>query len=317
MELSLTPLTLEDRPRLERSVALTVQGGQTPLAAWAFPPHYIWQDLFTYRWAELNGWWCLFAEYIDGMFMPLPPLGPSSWVGSPTAGSLSEVVGTVMAYLHARNAGSSVSRIENVPRELTDSLKQEELTVTRKDADYLYRTQDLVGLKGDRFKSPRAAYNRFLRAHRVRYVPYHMADRDACLALLERWIAQKDDRHAPQGQPIDPVARTMLKDAALAHRRALQDYRALGLIGRVVWVDGVIKAYTFGFERSSDVFCILLEVADRTVYGLAQFLFREFCREMQKYPYVNTMDDGGLPSLAKAKRAYHPCRLVENYIATP
>ena len=185
------------------------------------------------------------------------------------------------------------------------------------DADYLYQTQDLVNLKGDRYKSPRAAYNRFLRAHRIRYTPYRVPDRDACLALLQRWMAQKEETPLPYDSQTNTLARSIMTDAASAHRTALYHYEGLGLVGRVAWVNGMIRGYTFGFERSPDVFCVLLEVTDRTVYGLAQFLFREFCRELKKYPYINTMDDSGLPSLAKSKRAYHPCQMVANYIASP
>jgi hypothetical protein len=85
-----------------------------------------------------------------------------------------------------------------------------------------------------------------------------------------------------------------------------------------VWVDDVIRAYTFGYELSPSVFCVLLEVTDHSIPGLAQFVFREFCREAagRGYEFVNTMDDSGLPSLARAKQAYHPCRLVPNFVAT-
>ena len=222
-----------------------------------------------------------------------------------------------MDFMTTRNGGSGVTRIENVPEELMEDFQQLGYSLASKDADYLYRTQDLVELKGDRYKSPRAAYNRFLRAHRVRYTPYRVADRDACLALLQRWIAQKEETPFPHDHYVDLLNRHMLRDAALAHRTALYHYQALGLIGRVVWVNGMIRGYSFGFDRSPDVFCVMLEVTDRTIYGLAQFLFREFCRELKKYPFINTMDDSGLASLAKAKRTYHPCQMVANFIVTP
>ncbi len=317
MTLDLTPLALHDRPRLERVVALTQQGGQTPLASWAFPPHYIWRELFSYSWTELDGWWCLFAEYADGIYMPLPPLGPGSWVGSSTPGPLKNVLAQVMEFMKIQNGGSCVTRIENIPEEQKEEFQRLGYRLASKNADYLYQTQDLVNLKGDRYKSPRAAYNRFLRAHRIRYTQYRVPDRDACLALFQRWMAQKEETPLPYDRETNALARYMIADAASAHRTALYHFQELGLVGRVAWVNGMIRGYTFGFERSPEVFCVLLEVTDRTVYGLAQFLFREFCREMTKYPYINTMDDSGLPSLAKSKRAYHPSQMVANYIASP
>ena len=317
MSFHLSPLTIKDQFRLHQSIASTLIGGKTPLATWSFPPHYIWKDLLTYTWTEIDGWWCLFAEYPDGMFMPLPPVGPRSEVGSSSSNSLKDVLCQVMAFMDTRNRGSKVTRIENIPGDLKEEIQQWGYTLTPKDSDYLYHTTNLIHLKGNPYKSPRAAYNRFVRAHRIRLSPYRIVDRDSCFALFHRWVHQKEDIPLSRSVPNEDVARLMLRDAASAHRVVLQDYRELGLTGRVVWVDGSIKAYTFGYPRSREVFCILLEVADRSVYGLAQYLFREFCREFQQYPFVNTMDDSGLPALARAKRAYHPCQLVTNYIAQP
>jgi len=86
----------------------------------------------------------------------------------------------------------------------------------------------------------------------------------------------------------------------------------------VVRADGRVRAYTFGYERSPSVFCVLLEVADRSLPGLAAWIFRERCRlaAEQGYEFINTMDDSGLPSLAQSKRAYHPVQLVPSYIVT-
>lgn len=317
MSCHLSPLTLKDRFRLDQNVSATLIGGNTPLATWSFPPHYIWKDLFTYSWADIDGWWCLFAEYSDGIFMPLPPVGPRSEIGSSGSSSFKDVLGQAIEFMDSRNRGSQVTRIENIPADLKEEMQQWGYILTPKDPDYLYRTADLIQLKGNPYKSQRAAYNRFVRAHRIRMTPYRIMDRDACFALFYRWVNQKEEIPFPRSGTNEEVARLMLRDAAGAHRVALQDYQGLGLTGRIVWVDGSVKAYTFGYPRSLEVFCVLLEVADRSVYGLAQYLFREFCREFQQYPFVNTMDDSGLPGLAKAKRAYHPCQLVPSYIAQP
>jgi hypothetical protein len=117
---------------------------------------------------------------------------------------------------------------------------------------------------------------------------------------------------------MEETGRHMLADSEAAHREALAHHRELGLMGYVVRVDGRIRAYTFGYDRSPSVFCVLLEVTDRTVHGLAQFIFRACCRAAAERgcEWINTMDDSGLPSLAQSKRAYHPVRLVPSYIVT-
>lgn len=181
-----------------------------------------------------------------------------------------------------------------------------------KDPDYLYRAEDLAGLAGDRYKSQRAACNRFEREQQYRFEPYRDEDHAVCLKLYREWAGQK------QTAGLEEAGRYMLADAESAHRETLLHHHALGLVGRVVRVGGAIRAYTFGYARTAAVFCCLLEVADRSVPGLAQIIFREGCREAaaKGYAFINTMDDSGLPGLARSKQAYHPIRMIPNYIAT-
>ncbi|MGH7231423.1 MAG: phosphatidylglycerol lysyltransferase domain-containing protein [Nitrospiraceae bacterium] len=299
MLLPLRALTFADRLRLERAAATI----ETSLSAYAFAPHMIWRKQFRYTRCEIAGHFCLFAEYADGMYMPLPPLGP---------GPYAEPLAQAFTLMRDRNCGSAVARVENIPDELRAACEALGYRVTPKDPDYLYRATDLAALAGDRYKSQRAAYNQLVRTHHVDYAPYHDRDRDACLELYRRWAAQQEARG------LDPVALHMLGDAAFAHRDALTSYLELGLVGRVVRVDGAIGAYTFGYARSQTVWCVLLEVADRSIRGLAQFIFRESCREAaeQGFGFINAMDDSGLERLRWSKHAYHPCRLVSNFIVT-
>ena len=315
------PLTTADYPRFEQALA----GADTPLAHFALAPHLVWNDLFRCFWTEIAGCLCLFAEYADGLFMPLPPLpcdvrdrrdvrdSRESSLASPAfRASLAPALAACFEIMRERNGGSAVSRVENVPEELVGELHALGYRVKPKDPDYLYRTADLAALAGDPYKSQRAACNRFERERRHAFEPYRDPDREACAQLCRDWMAQK------QATGEDAVARQMLADSAAAHREALDHWRTLGLTGHVVRVDGRVRAYTFGYGRSSSVFCVLLEVADRSIPGLAAWIFRERCRlaAAEGYEFINTMDDSGLPSLAQSKRAYHPVRLVPSYIAS-
>ena len=102
----------------------------------------------------------------------------------------------------------------------------------------------------------------------------------------------------------------------MAHRVALHDAAELGLLGLVVEVEGRLAAYTLGYPLSDSVFCILFEIADRDVRGLAQYIFREFCRSLARSEFINAMDDSGLEGLRRAKQSYHPERIVTSYIVT-
>lgn len=300
--LELRALTSADYDRFRQALARV----ETPLAHFALAPHLIWKDLFRYSWAEIDGCVCFFAEYADGLFMPLPPLALHA------SRFTRDALAVCFARMRETNRGSAVSRIENVPEEWKAGFEAAGYEVKPKDPDYLYRTADLVALAGDNYKSQRAACNRFEREYRSSFEPYRDSDRDACLALFREWSSQK------QAAGLEETGRHMLADSEAAHREALTYHRELGLVGHVVRVDEKVRAYTLGYERSSAVFCVLLEVADRTVHGLASFIFRECYREAagRGYAFINTMDDSGLSSLAQSKRAHHPIRMVPSYIVT-
>jgi uncharacterized protein len=65
-----------------------------------------------------------------------------------------------------------------------------------------------------------------------------------------------------------------------------------------------------------NTFCILYEITDLGIKGLAQFIFRRFSQELKGYKYINIMDDSGLENLRKTKLAYKPTRLIPAYIVS-
>ena len=92
----------------------------------------------------------------------------------------------------------------------------------------------------------------------------------------------------------------------------------LGLTGRVVTVEGYIKAYSFGFPVDQDTFCVLLEITDLNVKGLSVYLFREFCRDadLEQYKFINVMDDLALNNIRETKMSFRPSVLLPLYIVT-
>jgi hypothetical protein len=108
----------------------------------------------------------------------------------------------------------------------------------------------------------------------------------------------------------------MLLDTGISLEILLKDYPKLNIIGRIVKIGGRIKAFTFGFALNKDTFCILYEITDLSVKGLAQFIFRQFCRQMEGYKYINIMDDSGLENLRKVKLSYRPVGLVPSFVIT-
>ena len=82
------------------------------------------------------------------------------------------------------------------------------------------------------------------------FEPYTDADFDACMGLYERWA---DDRAKANS---DDVYRSMLQENRLVHARLLKFWKALGLIVRVLKVEG----------RSSAIPLVLLWMKIRFVF---------------------------------------------------
>jgi hypothetical protein len=270
------------------------------LSAYALTAHLLWQDHFTFYWAEAGDHFLLFAEYDGHIYMPLPPLP------APDPG----IVAACFDLMNARNRHSEISRIENIAEEDTPLYQAMGLAVLPKDPEYLYARSALVDLKGDRYKTPRWACNHFLRHH----PPPHLTDRrylpsdlPACLNLWRRW---RSHRCNP-----DRVYQQMLDDSESVHRRMLTKTESLGLTGWVIEVAGELVGYTFGFPLSNETFCIASEVADPGRSGAAAYLFRSFCRALSDYEWINTMDDSGLENLRRAKERYRPDRRAANFLA--
>jgi hypothetical protein len=297
-------LTLDDIPRMTTALDRSGWCRAQSLAAYSPVYHYMWNGLLAYWWMELQGTFCLFAQSPDGWFMPLPPIG---------AGSIDAPLSDAMGLLRRWNGDSPVSRVENVPSQLAPELERLGYRLTPKEPDYLYRATDLAALAGDRYRSQRALCNRFEREQSFEMGSYQVGDRHDCRALLGDWSRQK------QAEGLEAFSAMLLADAAPAHEVIWSQASALRVTGRVVRTHGRLCAYTFGYWLTSATFCVLLEVADRTLPGLAQYLFRETCRTAlaEGAEYMNAMDDAGLPGLRASKQAYHPAMLIPNFIASP
>ncbi len=300
-EPSLRPLALADRPRFEAALAAHAVTGE-PLAACSFPFHFIWQGLLRYEWTELEGHLCLVAGNQDGSFLALPPIG---------ADPCGPAMAKVFEFLARRNRTPALTRIENAPESVAARCREQGYRVAPKGPDYVYRQADLVALRGDCYKSQRVAYNHCVAHAHLMYRPFRPDDAGACLALFQQW------RQGVKHDDASDHAAHLAADAEHAHRQGITHAVDLGLLGRVVEVKGRVAAYTFGYPLNATTFCILFEIADRNVKGLGAYIFREFCRELESYELINTMDDSGLEGLRRAKLAYHPIKLVESSIISP
>ena len=278
-----------------------LEQGPRPLSSFSFVSLFAWCDFFTFEFKMIDDCLCIFAKGDSGVFLYLPPLGKEL---SPSTQE------RVFAYMAQNGKNKAVHRIENIPGNLLSAFDTGRYNQYIKPSEYLYRKEDLAALKGNAYKSQRHDCNLFV-AHQsgVSFEPYQEGDLDGCMAVYDRWRANR--RQAS----TDEIFRCMLDENRQVHARLLKFYKPLGLVARVLKVEGRIIGYTFGFSIDENTFCVYAEITDLTRPGAAAFIFKSFCKDVALEPFsrINTMDDFAIPKVAQAKQAYHPIELIPSY----
>lgn len=295
--MKLHDLSLRDREVFSEYLGRSRHG----LSVYSFENIYIWKGLFEIKWALIQDSLCVFFQDKIGAFLYLSPLSDKIEPAA-VAGSLK--------ILDKLNANKEISRVENAEEKDLAAYRAMGFVCREKSADYLCLRQDLTELKGDKFRHKRASCNYFIKNYAHEFLPYAARDRDGCLKLYKSWEARRR-RDNP-----DIFYRAMLQDSLKALKTLLGHYQKLDCLGRVAKIDGRIKGFTFGFRLNPETFCILYEITDLSIKGLAQFIFHAFCSELVDYKYINIMDDSGLENLKKVKLSYRPVKLVPAYIVT-
>ena len=275
--------------------------GPRPLSSYSFVSIFAWCDFFDIEFKMINSSLCIFAHGETGSFLYLPPLG---------SGFDSSTIQSVFEHMSKGGKLKPVNRIENIPGNLLSAFPEGSYNHYLKPAEYVYAKEDLVALKGNAYKSQRHDCNSF-RAHHPEhsFEPYTDADFESCMAVFDAWASNRASTNS------DEVYRSMLQENRLVHARLLKFWERLGLIARVLKVDGRIIGYTLGFAVDEHTFCVYAEIADFKVTGSAAFLFKSFCEDEQlKYfSRINAMDDFAMPNVTRAKLAYHPSELIGSY----
>lgn len=295
--MKLNKLTLKDRKLFNKYLALEPH----ELAAYSFANIYIWRSLYDISWIVIEDSLCVFFRDQIGCFMYLAPLAKEK---------RPQVLKQSFAIMDSLNKNKDICRIENIEQGDLEYYRALGYLCHEKYPDYLCLKNDLALLRGNKFKSQRASCNYFVKHCNFDWAKLKLTDKDDCLGLFNSWAALR------KSQSSDDLYRGMLEDNRKVIKEAFANYKPLGLEGICVRIDKKIKAFSFGCRLNSQTFCVLYEITDLSIKGLAQFIFRQFCRKLKDYKYINIMDDSGLENLRKTKLSYKPKRLIPAYIAT-
>lgn len=278
-----------------------VRARRHALSCYHFSSIFLWKDFFQFDFKVIDGYLCVIAKHAFGSFLYLPPLG----------GDLNaSIVRKCFDHLNAANAKKSFSRIENVSQEDLKHFDPARYRWIEKSKEYCYRKEDLIGLKGNKFKSKRSSYNRFAKNNRYEVHTFDRGRTKDCIQLYELWA-----RNRKQGTQ-DEIYHAMLDENRLVHALIFEYFDEIGLQGMMVSVDQKPQAYTFGYPLNDDTFCVLVEITNLDIKGLSVFIFSHLCRDksLSQYQYINVMDDFAMDNVAKTKQSFHPAALYPSYV---
>jgi uncharacterized protein len=286
------PLGLEDRGIFRR----LLWDYQPETSELTFTNLFIWKDYYNFAWSLERDCLLIISDSPDGSSWALPPIGPASRVA---------ICEKLLAWLREIK-GIKVPRIERADARLVAELAQASgflIEPVRDHFDYVYRTEDLIQLLGNKYHAQRNHIHQFMRSYTFSYESLQERHLTACLDLVASWCALK--RCAED---------LSLKGEWEAVRASLSNFQALNLQGGVILIDDQVAAFTLGELLNKETAVVHIEKANPMVQGLSAVVNQEFCRHSwSQVPFINREQDLGVPGLRMAKMSYRHHRLVEKF----
>ena len=257
---------------------------------------FIWRAQYGWLWSVEGSHLILISSKPGAEPYFLQPVGPP-----PRAG----VSLKLLRWLREERSVAK-PRIERADRRLAEELASKTSTrvePTRDHFDYIYRTEDLISLKGSRYHAKRNHISRFSQAAAAAFVPVGESNIGLCAEFQDRWC---ETRRCTED--------LNLQGEWEAVKEALANYPRLGLMGSAFLVGGRVEAFTFGELLNTDTVVVHIEKANPDIPGLYAAINQRYCREnWSRTLFVNREQDLGEPGLRQAKLSYHPYRLVEKH----
>jgi hypothetical protein len=171
------------------------------------------------------------------------------------------------------------------------------------NSDYLYKTEDLVALKGSRYDGKRNLIAKFKSSYQYEYLKIDRSIVQECLRFEDDWCIYKDCDNI---QSLD-AERIALKEM-------FKYYEKFHLAGSAIRVNGAIRAIAIAQRLNPDTLVIHILKADQNISGLYQVMLNEFLsKEAADFRFVNMEQDLGVLGLRKAKMSYHPIEMIKKY----
>jgi hypothetical protein len=177
----------------------------------------------------------------------------------------------------------------------------------RDNSDYVYRTEDLIQLSGNKYHRKKNHLNQFLKNHHFEYRPLDAELVECFLDMQEAWCRMRECVENPS---------LLAEDYAV--REALTRYGDLNYTGGAVIMGDKVEAFALGELLNQESAVIHMEKANPDIPGLYAAINQLFCQNTWAHvEFVNREQDLGVEGLRRAKESYHPHHMVHKYNLTP
>jgi len=174
----------------------------------------------------------------------------------------------------------------------------------RNQFDYLYKAEDLLQLKGNRYHKKKNLLRQFEKLYHYQYIPMASDMVEQAKVLQEDWCVWRDcdsdDQLAAENQAISRIF------AAWG--------QLSGILGGCLRVDSRMAAYTIGERISADTLIVHFEKGSADIKGVYQAMNQKFLASAAGgLEWVNREQDLGDEGLRKSKESYHPARFLKKF----
>ncbi len=267
---------------------------------WIFLSAPCYKDI---QWMEINGNFCLFVTF-EGRRIVLGPALP----GKRLADTLKECFMLCDSYNRLHGTRKS-SEMLYIPEELKEEYENlEGFKLTEQNNDFIYRTKEIIELKGNKYKDKRNKRNYFMTNYSFLVEDYsESAHKEGCIKLLQQWQNQRSPLSIGENKK-------KIEYDAQCNRMTFDYAEILGLKGMVVKVDERVEGYIFGQKMNEKICKMFFGKTNLEIKGLSQFIFSEFLkRYFAGTDFVNDGEDWGVIYLERSKLSYMPAIIKKGY----
>ncbi|MEG0156921.1 MAG: phosphatidylglycerol lysyltransferase domain-containing protein [Anaerovoracaceae bacterium] len=300
-------ITIENKEILEEYL----NGFEYKTSGLSFSALYMWRNINKFSWQIIGDYLCIAGishlELEEGIVLPFmfPPLTKT---GTYDPEKLHQTIFEAKKIFEAEGYPFSMRL---VPMHMLDFLKeacpgQLSYIDDRPNYDYVYRTQDLIELKGREYHGKKNHLNYFHKTYDYEYVPLTSAMAEDAMRFISDFNARKD---------VPAHEMELLKMEEEAMKDVFCNIETIGYKAGAILIDGKIEAIAIGGDLDRKTVTEHVEKANTQFRGLYQAINNEFCKHMAaNVKYINREEDMGIPNLRKAKLSYKPVKLIEKHI---